>query len=136
MNIVIIGFDYTLAGKIAYKLANLVNYKFYNGDKMVRSELINTIDLPIKKSYQEMTNIEQTILTKLSKLKDSIISLDVNSYISNDNFEIFQSSYVVLIKKSSSDNIQVQLEKLISTKAKLVVDGAETSPEKLKNLIF
>ena len=115
---------------------NWINYKYKNGEKIIRQKLIKSKDGPIIEEQQAMTDIEKNELISLSRLDNVVISLSMDSYVANDNYEIFNSSYTVLVKDGSAGELTKKIERLVASKVNIAIDGKDVSPEKIKKLIF
>ena len=136
MNIVIVGFDLNLINEISRDLAKALKYNYKNSEALIRKALIKTIDFPLNRSNKQMDKTEAQVLKDLSDLKDTVISASLNSFIGNDNYQMFNNSYTLLIKKETEDKTLNSIQKLVSRKVKMVIEENAASIEKIKKIIF
>lgn len=112
MNIVLFGLDNTAIIDYALILSKHLNLNFINASKAFSNYLMSNS----LKNYN-LEKVEQSFLDKLSRLKNVIIALPNDMFISNKNYKFFKKSLKIHIKFEKNDEILQSLDELLKQKS-------------------
>ena len=121
-NIVVVCLDYCYALKIGKQLSNILNMQHIDFDEIIKNGLINSLDYPLSISNEIMQIKEKSILEELADMENVIISLTDDEFISNENYMLFDNSFVILLEVGYKNNIKENIQKLIKKHCNYSVD--------------
>ncbi len=119
-NIVLVGFDLPFLNEFAYKLSDVLKYKYIDMNQALDSRLLDNVNMPINIQNIYAEQSEQNIYSKVAELDAIVSTIHINDYIANNNYEIFDNSYIILVTKNLEDKLN--LNKNIINFAKKHVD--------------
>ena len=134
-NIVVVSMNKDLAVMIANKIAKILSLSFINADDKLDAGLVGGLDFPLEISKLSMTNIERQILMTLSDRDDSVISIQDDTFLANENYKIFQKSLKILVKIDKNEKISQNLQKLLEKYCDVTIHEKDINFDKLITLL-
>lgn len=151
-NILVVCADKDLRKDLSKALASALKCLYVDIDEFLDYELLNSQDISLEEAHGELRKLEQKSILRASELKDCVMTISHDLFVSNDNFKlintkkvfIFLSKAYFVARFSKDDKHKLEQEltlfdgitKLISTNCDLVIEkGAKSIDELCKEII-
>lgn len=134
-NIVVVSMNKELAVATADKIAEILSLSFINADDKLEAGLVGSLDFPLEITKLSMVNIERQILMTLSDKDDSVISIQDDTFLANENYKIFQKSLKILVKIDKNEKFSQNLQRLLESKCDVTIHEKNIDFDKLITLL-
>lgn len=122
MNIVVFGLNHNLTLEYAKKFAKILKTKLLDASALFEKTVMQTVDKPLFLLEETLQQQEADLCKQLS-LKDGVVAIADDMFLSNQNHKIFKNSQKILIKVQNNGKLKQKIENLLQTHANFVVDA-------------
>lgn len=135
MNITIVGMEYEKVKNIAQAISQLLSCQCVDFSLLFEQELLVGFDCPLTLANVVMQQKEKALLKNLLKENATIIHLQDDVFLSNENYKLLKNSLTILIEFELKDKILLNIQKLLKKHTKIYIKEKNLNINKLIDAI-
>ena len=135
MNIAVVGLDNQFVIDFSKILASKLNLNYISFDDEFNKVLLNNNEASLLNLNDKLTTQENWLMKKLTQQKDIILSVSNDTFVSNENYKLFQNFVTIFIEKKETDKILKNIQKLIKKHCKITIKQEKIDINKILNII-
>ena len=121
MKIAIVGLDDDFVENFSNQLASILNLTYKSFTAEFDKYLLSTVNQSIFEIDDVLQSQEKRLLSKLLNIDNVVLSVNDDTFLSNNNYLIFKDVLTICVDKKENDKILNNIQKLIKKHCKLVI---------------
>ena len=135
MNVVIVGLDDEFCATFSKTIADFLQLEYINFETYFDDGLLFLNDYPLEDANTQFNQIEKEKLKELLNKNNIVISLNNSTFLSNQNYNLFNNHLTICVEKVEVDKILKNIQKLIKNHCKITINQEITNNKQIKNLL-
>lgn len=121
MKIAIVGLDDDFVENFSNQLASILNLTYKSFTAEFDKYLLSTVNQSVFEIDDVLQSQEKRLLSKLLNIDNVVLSVNDDTFLSNNNYLIFKDVLTICVEKKENDKILNNIQKLIKKHCKLVI---------------